>query len=247
MPLVAIAYEIDPSANRVTWRRSPNVKIEKDVRNLTIEVIRGWRYAYPSLEEIQVWGGFPCAGLSAVRAGRRNLEDPQGALFWELLRVIKTIRQVFGFNFRAIYAAENVASMDIEVVPIHRPRFCWTNTELTPMGDVQLEEKARWIEVQISGDYPMLDQWLEKGASWPGFDWGTVLPTCMKSIRRASPPLKPAGLDRVDNDTRLRWIADEYRFLPYQYAERFLVWVGNKWWPMPMRENFFMGWDGNTP
>ena len=52
MPLVAISYELNQAANRVTSRRWPNVRLEKDVRDLTIEVIREWRYLYPTLEEI---------------------------------------------------------------------------------------------------------------------------------------------------------------------------------------------------
>eukprot|EP00435_Cladocopium_sp_Y103_P053261 s1285_g17.t1 len=165
-PLVAFSYEIDAAANRITARRWPNVHIEKDVRTLTAEVIRGWRYAFPLVEEIHVWGGFPCVGLSAVRAGRLNLEDPQSSLFWELVRVVKEIRHIFGFNFPVRYVAENVASMDASAeaeitralgtkpwrldpagaVPIHRPRFCWTNTGLSPMDGVVVEEKERWIQ-----------------------------------------------------------------------------------------------------
>lgn len=248
-PQVAIAYEVDKSANRVTARRWPNVLICGDVRSIDVETIRNWRYEYPSLQEIHIWGGFPCVGLSAVRFGRLNLDDPQSSLFWELVRVIKLVRQVFGFNFKVLYAAENVASMDASAegeitqalgvkplrldpsgcVPIHRPRLCWTNSSLTPMDCVTLEEKARWIEVDITCPAPDVSQWLEEGAVWPGHEAGEVFPTCMKAIRRTSPPLSPAGLNRVDNDTRLRWIADEFRFPPYQYADRFLIWVQNKW------------------
>lgn len=51
----------------------------------------------------------------------------------------------------------------------------------------------------------------------------------MKSIRRTRPPPRPAGFDRVDHDAHLRWQADEFRFPPYQYDSRFVVWVGSKW------------------
>jgi hypothetical protein len=36
-----------------------------------IEVMGTWCYLYPKVEEIHVWGGFTCVGLSSVRAGRR--------------------------------------------------------------------------------------------------------------------------------------------------------------------------------
>ena len=147
------------------------------------------------------------------------------------------------------YVVENVASMDVEAerqitqalgtkpwrldpadsVPLHRPRFCWTNEELEPMDGAEVCEKDRWIEIRLWHEYPLLDKWLEEGAQWPGYENGTVLPTCMKAIRRSRPPVRPAGLDRVDISGRLRWEADEFRFPPYQYDSRFIIWVGNKW------------------
>eukprot|EP00435_Cladocopium_sp_Y103_P037912 s2720_g10.t1 len=248
-PLVGISYELNKAANRIVSRRWPYVQLEGDVRSLTIEVIRSWRYKYPEVQEVHVWGGFPCVGLSSVRAGRLNLDDPQSGLFWELTRIIKDIRGVYGFRFPIFYVAENVASMDAtaeadisralgtkplrfdpcDLVPQHRPRFCWTNVELQPMDHVYLEEKERWVSVTMEGDYPTLEQWLEPGAWWPGYEKGKILPTSMKSIRRAKPPLSPAGLDRVDYNAQLRWIADEHRFPPYQYHEDFLIWVGSRW------------------
>ena len=33
-----------------------------------------------------------------------------------------------------------------------------------------------------------------------------------ESIKRARPPPAPAGIDRIDEDGRLRWIADDFRF-----------------------------------
>ena len=69
-----------------------------------------------------------------------------------MVRIIKEVRQVYGFGFPVKYAAENVASMDASaeaeitralgvkplrldpagVVPIHRPRLCWTNPSTYP-------------------------------------------------------------------------------------------------------------------
>ena len=115
------------------------------------------------------------------------------------------------------------------VVPIHRPRFCWSNTDLTPMDGVVIEEKRRWIEVEITHEYPDLEQWIEPGVIWPGFARGAVLPTCMKAIKRAKLPPSPAGLDRVDQNGYLRWMADSFRFPPYQYHEKFIFCAGNKW------------------
>eukprot|EP00438_Fugacium_kawagutii_P000234 Skav212279 [mRNA] locus=scaffold732:326080:334230:- [translate_table: standard] len=218
-------------------------------KDLTVEVIREWRYKYPEIQEVHLWGGFPCVDLSSVKFGRQNLGGAQGGLFWELVRVLRAIRQVYGFSFRVLFFAENVASMDraaeqeitqvlggkpykvdsVDAVPLHRPRFCWTNVEIQPLDDVSLAEFPYWIEVTLAADYPEESQWLSPGATWGGTSQGVALPTCMKSIRRVRPPPRPAGLHRVDMDSRLRWEADEFRFPPYQYDERFIIWQDNKW------------------
>lgn len=117
----------------------------------------------------------------------------------------------------------------VDSVPIHRPRFCWTNAELHPLEDVWLEEKVYWTEVHLPHPYPDTSQWLSEGASWPYADTNVVFPTSMKSIKRRHPPPRPAGYNRVDDNARWRWEADEFRFPPYQYDEKFIIWVGDKW------------------
>ena len=202
-----------------------------------------------STNTIHVWFGFPCVGLSSVRAGRLNLDDPESGLFWEAVRIVKAIRQIFGYKFRVLFAGENVASMDASaleeismalgvkplrmdpasVVPIRRPLFCWTNAELELMEGFCLEEKERWTEVIMEVSSPEVRSWLEEGAVWPGLQQGAILPTCMKCIKRSRPPPSPANIDRVDLDGKLRWEADNYKFPPYQYHSKFIVWVGSRW------------------
>eukprot|EP00435_Cladocopium_sp_Y103_P061097 s163_g22.t1 len=248
-PMVSLAYETSKEANRVTSRRWPNVIINGDVRSIDAEEVRSWKYKYPAIEEIHVWAGFPCTDLSSAKYGRLNLEGAESGLFYELVRILKLIRKIYGYSFKIMFAAENVASMDPEaereitatlgvkpwrldpagVVPIHRPRFCWTNESLEPMEGVTVEERPRWLDIQIEHEYPELSQWLEDGAEWPGYWQNAILPTCMKCIRRVRPPPKPAGIDRVSDDGKLRWMADEYRFPPYQYGDNFIIWVGNRW------------------
>lgn len=94
---------------------------------------------------------------------------------------------------------------------------------------VRWEEKARWIEITFEHAYPNVDSWLEEGASWPGGDRGTILPTCLKAIKRQRPPPAPAGIGKCDYSTIQRWRADDFRFPPYQYREDFLVWRNEKW------------------
>eukprot|EP00435_Cladocopium_sp_Y103_P031282 s1676_g7.t2 len=166
VPEVAIAYELSTPANRVMSRRWPHVQICKDVCTISLDTIKDWRYRYPQIQEIHVWGGFPCIDLSSVKSGRENLAGAASGLFYEIPRIIKDCRKVFGFQFPIRYCIENVASMDESaeaeitrvlgvkplrldpcgVVPIHRPRFCWSNTDFAAMDGVEIEEKARWFE-----------------------------------------------------------------------------------------------------
>ena len=249
VPAVSLAYEISGAANRVTARRWPHVQLKGDVRELTQEVMKEWKYLYPGLEEIHLWAGFPCTDLSAVRAGRKNLLGPESGLFWEFVRIRRELQKVFKFALKIRYFGENVASMDAsasdeisrelgskplrmdssDIVPIHRPRFCWTNVELVGIPGVDVEERDRWYDVTMHHEYPVEEQWIEEGAIWPGGQEGEVLPTAMKSIRRQQPPWRPAGIDRVGDDAKMRWEADEFRYPPYQYADRFIFWVGSKW------------------
>ena len=249
IPAVAISYETNADANRVTSRRWPAVQQCGDVKTLTRDVMQSWRYQHPEIVEIHLWAGFPCVDLTAVKWGRMNLNGESSGLFWEVVRILKELKQIFGFDFVIKYVVENVASMDrsaekeistilgvkplrldcADVVPIHRPRFCWTNLALEPMDHIFLEEKEHWIEVQMEHEYPAENQWLTPGAEWPGGTWGTVLPTAMRALRRSRPPPKPAGLHRASQDAVWRWEADEFRFPPYQYADQYVVWVENKW------------------
>ena len=249
MPRVGLAYEISAAANRVTARRWPWVSIKGDVRTLTKDDMLSWKYSYPELQEIHLWGGFPCVDLSSVRAGRRNLEGPSSSLFWEIVRIIRELRQVFGFAVKVRFFAENVSSMDasaeqeisrvlgvkplrldsVDAVPIHRPRYCWTNVELKEIPGTEVVEEDRWYRVKTPHQYPFLEQWIEEGWVWEGLTSGVVLPTAMKAIKRKAPPLQPAGLNRVGADAVLRWRADDFRYPPYQYDDRFLFWKANKW------------------
>ena len=248
-PRVLISCEISRPANRVTSRRWPHAIILQDICDITEEVVREWRFRFPEVLEVHAWGGFPCVDLSAVKWGRKNLAGSESGLFFEMLRVLKLIRRVFGFNFPVKFIAENVASMDaeaerdisrylnvkpfrvdsVDAVPIHRPRFCWHNLDVVDIEGVELKESERWVEVSMKHDYPAQEQWLEPGAWWEGGEQGHVFPTCMKSIKRSNPPPRPAGIERASENTVMRWVADSFRFPPYQYGEKFVIWKDNKW------------------
>ena len=145
IPAVCISYEVNKEANRVTSQTWPRVRIEHDVRTLTEAKLREFRFEYPEVTELHLWAGFPCVDLSSAKANRSNLQGSESGLFYEVLRILRALRRVFGTRFKIVFFIENVASMDEEAretisrelgfkpywvdpsgaVPIHRPRLCW--------------------------------------------------------------------------------------------------------------------------
>ena len=248
-PAALISYDINPKANRVTSRRWPQAQVKLDVKDISEAEVKSWYFKYPFILAIHLWAGFPCVDLSSVKFGRKNLEGSESRLFFEILRVIRLIRRVFGVKFQLKFFVENVASMDrkaaeevssalgvvpyrvqcSDVVPISRPRFCWTNEVLKHLPGLQFCHKEYYIEVIMTGEYPLNSQWIREDSSWPGGERGAILPTCMKSIKRLNPPPRPAGIDRTDEDCRARWISDSFRFPPYQYKEEYVFWSPSGW------------------
>ncbi len=239
-----VGYDIHKPSNRVCSRRWPHAIWETDVRKIDKKVIRKWLFDYPHVEEIHVWGGFPCVDLSAVKYQRKNLRGDQSSLFFVMVEIIKMIREVFGIRFKILYFFENVASMDLsalheisshlgvkpyrvqssDAVPMSRPRLC-----VPQLPGVKMEDKGYYVMIVLVNPYPKISQWIRPDSYWAGQDAGTVLPTCMKSIPRVRPPPAPAGLNRADGDTVMRWEADQMRYPPYQYKEEYIFWSGDQW------------------
>ena len=74
-------------------------------------------------------------------------------------------------------------------------------------------------------------------------------PQVLKSIPRLRPPTAPAGISKCDSDTLLRWQADSYRYPPYQYQLKYIIWRGDKWRVLSASERELlhgMGFDHTT-
>eukprot|EP00435_Cladocopium_sp_Y103_P069428 s503_g33.t1 len=249
-PLGLVAFDTHGPANRVTSRRWPSAELHGDVRSLDAALIDQWLLKFVGLQEIHVWGGFPCVDLSSVKKGGKGLQGPQSSLFYELPRILKLLRKRVPRHVKIKFVAENVASMaktecdkisqEMEVhpyhfncvhaVPMQRPRLCWTSETLEDCLDgLSFVEQEHWIEVIAEAPYPVAEDWIEEGYTWPGGEEGYTLPTALKSIVRSRPPPAPAGLARCDEDCLARYQADQFRFPPYHYLPRFLFWKNDKW------------------
>lgn len=247
-PKGLISYDTHGPANRVVSRRWPHAKIGKDIRDITEAEVRKWMYEYPHVVEIHIWGGFPCVDLSAVKHKRKNLRGPQSGLVFELIRVIQLVRRVFGFNTKVLFFVENVASMDksackevtgllgvkpyrvqsSDAIPVSRPRYCWTNCTIEGLEGVVVNDKGDYVQIDLVAEYPEDNQWLEEGYTWRR-EPGTVLPCCMKAIRRVVPPPKPAGIERADRHTIARWRSEDMKYPPYQFKPEYVIWKEDRW------------------
>jgi len=98
-PSALIAFDISKAACRVTSRRWPHAVVMGDVRKIDRKMVHQWLLRYPHVQQVDLWGGFPCVDLSSVKYNRKNLEGEESGLFSEILRVLELLLQVFGRNF----------------------------------------------------------------------------------------------------------------------------------------------------
>ena len=247
LPQGMVAVDIHAPANRIVSRRWPAAQILRDVRAISRDIVSGWAKDFHTIEEVHLWGGFPCRDLSSARAYRRNLEGDESSLFFEFLRIWQLLVECFPSRVTVKVAAENVASMDetaaqeisgymglepyyldpVEAAPLRRPRLCWTSEDIAGSLDgVQVVPDRRWKKVIAVAPYPHVEQWISGGFSWPGEEVARAFPTCMRAVWKDKPPVLPAGIHRADGDCRARWALSGYIYPPYQFRSEFLLWRG---------------------
>ena len=250
VPLHLVAFDTHGPAQRITSRRWPRAELCGDVRTLDESMILRWLTEYPEIEEIHLWGGFPCVDLSSVNSRGLGLDGKQSSLFFQVPRIRSLLKKEVPSHIVVRSAIENVASMPktelekistqlgtrpchldcVQAVPMRRPRLCWCSERVGyNVEGVTIHPMEHWDEIRAEVEYPPLHSWLEEETEWPGYQAGFVLPTALKAIRRQRPPPDPAGLNRCNEDAIARWTSDKYRFPPYHYQERFLLWRDNRW------------------
>ena len=236
-----VSIEIESSARRVVRVTWPQALEVSDINLVNLAMVKEWANAYPRVEQVHVWGGFPCVHLSSARAGRLNLQGEGSNLFFKLVEVIRLVEEVFGDWAVVEYVIENVFSMDVsardqistslaikplkvdpaDCSPMSRPRLAWVSCEVQATPGVTLVDHEGYTEVIMEGEFPPVDAWVRPG--WKPTTEDNIYPTFMKAIRRWTPPERPAGLSRCDDRCLLRWESDEFRFPPYQYKHQHLL------------------------
>ena len=252
-PLGLIAFDTLGPAQRITSRRWPPAELHGDVRTIDKAMIERWMFKYPEVSELHIWGGFPCVDLSSVKAGGKGLDGPQSSLFFELPRIINLAKETVPKHVTVRYTAENVASMQkggcekitdtlgvypyhlncADAVPMPRPRLCWCSELLEgSMEGLEFEVCSHWTEVKAVVPYPLLEDWVEPGYSWPGGEGGQTLLTALKSIATVWP-----GIKRTLSASRhtITW--------KDSYSGKTIDGV----WQTVRRKNCFWAMDTNTP
>eukprot|EP00435_Cladocopium_sp_Y103_P009201 s976_g2.t1 len=241
-PMGRISIEIYKPGNRTTRTTWPGVIELHDIETVDEAEIRRWANMFPRIQELHLYAGFPCIHLSAVRAGRKNLDGEGSNLFWKLVEVIKNVQKVFSPFCRVRFCVENVASMDedarfaisdtLEVAPVKldpadcmcfsRPRFAWCSETLHQMDGIELWTEREYVRAYLSADSQVSTaQWIRPGWTWTQESTQNKFPTFMKAIKRQRPPPVPVGLNKATPTMVTMWTEDEYRFPPYQYHPRF--------------------------
>ena len=200
-PMGMISIEWDKAARRVTRKAWPQVVEVRDVAEVTQEMVKEWFNLYPRVTHVHIVGGFPCVHLSAVRAGRQNLEGEGSKLFWTLLQLIRWVEAVFGSTAQVDFIVENVLSMDIsarreishwlgveplalcpsDVLPYNRPRLAWVSSPVRAGVGISLEQQGDLTRVRMSAAGVPDTAWLEDG--WERCCSASHLPTFMKAIK----------------------------------------------------------------
>ena len=209
-----ISIEIDASARRVVRCLWPHVMEVTDVKLVDRAMVQNWANLFPRLEQVHIWGGFPCVHLSSARSDRLNLEGEGSNLFFNLVEVIEISEQVFLPEVSVEFVIENVFSMDVsarseislrlgitplkldpaDCSPMSRPRLAWVSFEVTATEGVELIDWGEYVEVKMTAQFPGSNVWAMAG--WNPTTSGITYPTFMKSIPRYRPPPSPAGLRR---------------------------------------------------
>ena len=240
-PAALISIEIDPAARRVVRNLWPHVLEVGDVRSVDRSMILEWANMFPRVQEVHIWGGFPCVHLSSARSDRLNLEGEGSNLFFKLVEIIEICEEIFLPKVVVDFLIENVFSMDMsaraeislrldikplklepaDCSPMSRPRLAWASFEVCATEGVQLIDWGEYVEVKMAARFPPKESWVMPG--WTPTVVDMTYPTFMKSIARRRPPPNPAGLRRCDEACISRWQSDEFRFPPYQYQYQYLL------------------------
>ena len=249
-----VSIEQNPHCHRVVESFFPECDFFSDVSTFGDEEILQLSLKYSNVGLVIIGAGPPCQGVSGLNSDRQGaLKDARSCLFQEIPRITSGFKRLFHWA-QVHELVENVASMSesdrgvmsakFERAPYRidsrgislcsRPRLYWVTWELRGEPGAEVTHPGRDSgnacgKVELSGDID------SKAFLHPG--WSLVedgyLPTFTTSRPRTGPGRRPAGLDGCQEHEKARWVADEYRFPPYQYKDANGLWSKKGEWRRP--------------
>eukprot|EP00438_Fugacium_kawagutii_P007570 Skav230247 [mRNA] locus=scaffold1266:12488:17642:+ [translate_table: standard] len=233
-----ISVEKEASASRVLESRFPGTIFVTDVAEVDKAMVQSWACQFSQVGLIVLGAGPPCQGVSGLNANRRGaLKDHRSCLFLHVSRIRLLVQEVFVWA-QVHLLGESVQSMDqkdrtvmsesFELLPwaidaadvslAHRPRLYWISWELQPGKDVLIHPPAG-SSSSTFGQVKLSCTIETKRYLTPGWQKcsDTTFPTFTTARPRSTPGRRPAGLDKLNASERAQWVADDFRFPPYQY------------------------------
>ena len=235
-----VSVEPDQHARRVVESHFPEVRHVSLVQDVDDDMVREWGRVYSQASVVLVGGGPPCQGVSGLNADRKGaLRDERSKLFVHVQRILGAVR--LHFPWCQVHGLmESVSSMDPQDRQVmsasfgsqpwkcdagtmtwcSRPRLYWLTWELTEGTGVRLDRDQELGEVILEA-HQDLELVCQEG--WIKADCSRPFPTFTTSRPRTSPGRKPAGVAQCTSREIARWQQDDFRFPPYQYADRNLL------------------------
>lgn len=235
-----ISVEANPHAQRVVESHFPEAILVSDVKQVSSTMVREWARLYSQASVVVIGAGPPCQGVSGLNCDRKGaLRDERSSLFSHVPRVSALAKEAFPWC-QVHTLMESVASMDKADRDImstafgerpwkcdagtlswcSRPRLYWLTWEVCDMEGATLDasQDPQCILLEACQDLEMVCQ-----EGWIKVDPDRPCPTFTTSRPRTSPGRKPAGIHSCTSEEVGRWEKDQFRYSPYQYANRNLL------------------------
>eukprot|EP00435_Cladocopium_sp_Y103_P063742 s37_g25.t1 len=174
------ASEIDKDCKKLVRRRWPGVVELGKVETIDEKVIHALVNALGfEIDIFLISAGSPCQDLTILLAGRQGLEGSRSRLFFEIPRIYKLCRRVFGY--KVVLMVENVFSMTedsraefstvLGMKPVlieaddlswvRRPRLYWCSWDVTCDEDETLRDCGSYLHWKFLDRRPSPDHWIQ--------------------------------------------------------------------------------------
>jgi len=257
-PTHLLLVEKDPDCRRLLRREWPGAELLGDIAQLTRLKIKE-TIQKGEATGVLAAGGSPCQGLSKLSSERKRLEDARSALFYEMVRVFKDVKEIAIEEVMwYMTLAENVVSDEEDIIEMtralevrpflvdsmwlsrsKRPRLFWLSALLVEAPGVKEIPHGLYDELRYEvEEFEDMKNVLDRGSSWPSGEQDPELrfPTFTRKIPRRRPPPSPAGLSSPSEEAKRRWESYRFCYPPYTFNEEYMVKRGDELRPLNANE-----------